>query len=102
MTWSEWFTFDIFTGQELLILRLANRDIYGTFDVIGECEIPLDHLRDQMKHDEWYALSPPINSPSNQLFDAGKEINIHLVLQWIHCHEKYFEMGIKRLEEALG
>jgi hypothetical protein len=54
MEWNEWFTFEIGTGQEPLIVQLANRDVYGTYDILGECAINLYELRDQMKHDLWY------------------------------------------------
>ena len=68
MEWNEWFTFDIGTGQEPLIIQLANRDVYGTYDILGECSINLYDLRDQMKHNQWYQLVPPLNSPSNHLY----------------------------------
>lgn len=64
MQWNEWFTFDLVSGQDQLIVQLANRDIYGTYDILGECAVNLYDLRDQMKHDQWYQLQPPLNSPS--------------------------------------
>jgi hypothetical protein len=54
--WREYFTFDIATGQAPLSVYLANKDTYGTNDILGRCEISLQPLRDQMKHDQWFEL----------------------------------------------
>jgi hypothetical protein len=55
-----------------------------------------------MKHDGWYELEVP---PSD-LMRASKMSNssmgqVHLIIKWIFCRQKYLETGIKRLDEAL-
>jgi Ca2+-dependent lipid-binding protein len=96
--WDERFTFDIVNGQEELQVFVANKDVYGSNDILGQCFINFQGLRDQMKHEEWFELKyPQTNSrSSNEIMG-----NIHLVLQWIYCKEKYFESALRRLEESL-
>ena len=54
--WDEKFTFDITTGKEELKVIVAYKDVFGANDIIGRCSIPLEFLRDQLKHDEWFDL----------------------------------------------
>ena len=42
-----------------------------------------------------------MRSLSRQEKSLGLFGNIHVTLQWIYCKEKYFEQGLKRLEETL-
>jgi len=39
--WREFFTFEIESGQTPLNIYLANKDTYGTNDILGKCEISL-------------------------------------------------------------
>jgi Ca2+-dependent lipid-binding protein len=100
--WGEIFTFDITTGQEELMVYLANKDIYGGHDVLGQCSIDMFTFRDQMRHDLWFELEAPQNDfvRVSQLSNAMMG-RVHLVVKWIFCRQKYLETGLKRLDEAL-
>jgi hypothetical protein len=54
----------------------------GRDQIIGECKIGLENLKDQYKHDDWFNLANP-NNP-NQI--NGK---IRLTLHWIHSRKKF-------------
>ena len=78
---------------------VANKDEYGTIETIGKTDISLEFLKDQMKHDEWFELeNPNLDNLKQSTPLAG---NIHLILQWIYCREKYFQAALNRVEETL-
>jgi hypothetical protein len=81
------------------MVYLANNDIYGGHDVIGQCALDMMKYRDQMKHDEWYELEVP----PNELMQASRMSNstagqVHLIIKWIFCRQKYLEAGLKKLD----
>lgn len=78
---------------------LANRDIYGSDDMLGKATVSLHDLRDQMKHEMWLELSHP--KGANKGGSGSIMGSLRIVLQWIFCKEKYFEQAIKRLQESL-
>lgn len=89
-------------------IYLANKDSYGTNDILGKCEISLQPLRDQMKHEQWFDFErtsdPNQFGRSTRISSLQESVpcgSVHLTLQWVFCKEKYFEQGLKRLEETL-
>lgn len=49
-------SFDIETGREEITVRAWDKGDIGGDAVIGECQIDLQILRDQYKHDDWFSL----------------------------------------------
>ena len=91
--WNEKVTFEIATGHDDLRVLVVSNDDFGAHNLIGKCTVPLDSLRDQMRHDEWYDLEPP---------EEGGDIPgcIELSLQWVFCKRLYFENALKRIQET--
>ena len=54
--WNESFTFDISHGRHPLRVVVMDKDTFGNDDFEGQCEIDLNMLRNQMKHDTWFDL----------------------------------------------
>jgi len=90
--WNEIITFDIMTGKEPLLVQVFDRADIGKDQMIGECEIPLDVLVDQYKHDEWLELE----NEKRQL--TGK---IRLTLHWIHSRKKFLQDILKIQDMAI-
>lgn len=80
--WQEIITFDIVSGREPLIVQLFDRAGVGSDSLIGQCEIPLDALVDQYKHDEWFE----IENQKGEL--TGK---VRLILHWIYSKKKFIQ-----------
>lgn len=55
-------------------------------------ELPLQSLKDQMKHEDWF----PVMSPAGQ--ENGK---IRLVTQWIHSKVLFLTDVLRRWDETL-
>ena len=73
--------------------------MYATTDIIGKCEISLQMLRDQLKHEEWFDLDSGIeDAMREEPQSAGR---VHMVLQWIFCRYKYFEQALQMVEKTL-
>jgi Ca2+-dependent lipid-binding protein len=49
--WNESFTFEIYHGREPLKVVIMDKDNFGNDDLEGICQLNLQDLRDQMKHD---------------------------------------------------
>ena len=67
-----------------------DRDLVGSDDFEGCCEISMDILKDQLKHDLWL-----------ELFDfQGRKMQgtLHIVLQWIHSNVFFYADLLKRWE----
>jgi Ca2+-dependent lipid-binding protein len=54
--WNESFTFDIMHGREPLRVTVMDKDTFGNDEFEGQCQVTLNGLRDQMKHDQWFDL----------------------------------------------
>lgn len=55
-----------------------------------------------MKHDEWFELE----APPSEMMGASRMSNssmgqVHLIVKWIFCRQKYLETGLKKLTEIL-
>eukprot|EP00347_Sterkiella_histriomuscorum_P014348 403361215 len=89
--WNEIITFDITTGREPLVIQIYDRVGVGADPLIGECEISLDQLNDQYKHDEWFQLENGRNL-------TGK---VRLNLHWIHSRKRFLQDILKIQDLAL-
>lgn len=100
--WRETFTFQIKTGKDDMKVVVMDHDSQGTDNFVGQANVPLGALRDQMEHEEWCEL-------------VGKkgekwQGRIKLKLQWIWSKklylaavmqqwEAYIEEDLKTIEE---
>lgn len=73
-------------------IQIFDRADIGSDQLIGECEVPLDVLVDQYKHDEWLE----IENEKRQL--TGK---IRVTLHWIHSRKKFLEDILKIQDLAI-
>ena len=79
---NEVISFDISSGNEIIEVLVFDQTGIGSDNLIGECRIPLDSLRDQYKHDDWFELIQP--QKRNEVF--GK---VRLNLHWIHSRKQF-------------
>ena len=49
--WNESFTFEISHGRDPLHIVIMDKDTFGNDEYEGQCQVSLNSLRDQMKHD---------------------------------------------------
>ncbi|CDW87383.1 c2 domain containing protein [Stylonychia lemnae] len=89
--WNEIISFDITTGKEPLIVQVYSRSNIGRDQLIGQCEVYMDGLIDQYKHDEWFQLE-------NQGNYFGK---IRMTLHWIHSRRKFLQDILKIQDNAI-
>jgi Ca2+-dependent lipid-binding protein len=91
--WNESFTFDITQGREPLKVIIMDKDTFGKDEFEGKCMVPLNLLRDQMKHDQWFDLLEEGNQPT-----LGR---IRLMLQWVYSKVQYFSEYLAKWDETL-
>eukprot|EP00357_Protocruzia_adherens_P011804 CAMPEP_0114989050 /NCGR_PEP_ID=MMETSP0216-20121206/9965_1 /TAXON_ID=223996 /ORGANISM="Protocruzia adherens, Strain Boccale" /LENGTH=471 /DNA_ID=CAMNT_0002351951 /DNA_START=112 /DNA_END=1527 /DNA_ORIENTATION=- len=101
-SWRQAFTFEIDKSnlQDLKII-CCQVDTFGNDREHGIVVIPINSLKDQVEHDEWFSLSSP--KPGARVF--GK---VRLIMQWIHSRVLYLQKltedwdeEIKELEDEL-
>jgi len=78
--WKEVVTFDIRTGREPLYIQVIDGE--GTL-LLGQCEVYLDSLLDQYKHDLWLQLEEPKRQEV-----AG---SIRINMNWMHSRRKFLQ-----------
>ena len=91
--WNESFTFDIVHGRDNLLVVVTDKDHLSTDEMVGQCQISLQDLRDQMKHDQWCDLTD-----KNGKAEKGR---IRLMLQWVYSKEKYFKEYLEKWDDTL-
>jgi len=92
--WDESFQFDIYTGKEEIKVSVLDRNMMKQDIVIGVLYLPIAHLSDQVKIEDWYNLESPHGGQSQ-----GR---IRLQLWWIHSKIKLIEDRIVQTEEDIG
>lgn len=70
-----------------------DKDSFGTDDLEGMCQFPLNLLVDQTKHDQWLEL----------VDDKGQPVQgrIRLMLHWVYSKVQYFSEYISRWDDTL-
>lgn len=56
--------FDIQHGRENLKVVVMDKDTFGNDDFEGQCQVSLQDLRNQMKHDLWFELQDKDGTPN--------------------------------------
>jgi Ca2+-binding EF-hand superfamily protein len=92
--WEETFTFQIEKGTDDLSVTVMDHDTLGRHDFEGQVFIPLQSIKDQMKHDQFFDLhgKNPIEPWQGR---------IHLTLQWIWSKESYWETLVNQWRENI-
>lgn len=91
--WHETFEFDIYSGKEEIKVSILERNMMSQDVIIGVLYIPIIHLSDQVRIEDWYSLETPDGRLEN-----GK---IRLQLWWIHSKIKLLEDRIFQTESDI-
>jgi hypothetical protein len=95
--WDDNFQFSIFNGKETIKITVMDRNMMRNDNVIGNLNIPIETLKDQVKLEDWFQLEPPRgNSSSNS---KGR---IRLQLWWVHSKTKLIEDRMEKIVEDIA
>ena len=88
--WKETFTFQIKSGTDDLKVIIMDHDTLGTDNFVGQANIPLVGLKDQMEHEDWWSLV----GRKGETWQG----RVKLKLQWIWSKKLYLASVVQQWE----